>query len=77
MRFLILLLLVGCALTEEEQFDRDYKRSQLIESFLEREAECKAAHGLWVVRFNQRKHYTPKSYELWTAYCTSRDSLIL
>jgi hypothetical protein len=78
MRYLILLLLVGCAaMTEDEKIDREYAYAELVSEYLESKAECKMAGGVWITRYSQRRHYKPKPHELWSAYCTSRADLRL
>jgi hypothetical protein len=51
MRYLILLLLVGCAaMTEDEKIDREYAYAELVSEYLESKAECKMAGGVWITR---------------------------
>ena len=73
MRYLLPLLLIGCApLTEDEQFQRWYDDRFEYEQYLERKAACLGAGYIWVTQFEEKPNKVPRRFEMRTAYCTAR-----
>lgn len=76
MKFLLPLLLVGCATMtpeerEEAKFQRDYKYAIALEKFTEKRDACHAAGMIWVTRFHDNKRKKPNYHELRSARCVS------
>ncbi len=74
MKYLPILLLVACSstpLTEDERFERDYKYAMEVEKYIEREAACVRAGGIWVTTFSASNRRKPRLHELKAAGCVS------
>ncbi len=78
MKYLSLLLLLSCTATpmteeerEEAEFQRDYKYAMEVEKYIEREARCVRAGGIWVTTFSASNRRKPRLHELRTAGCVS------
>ena len=77
MRYLILLLLCGCAtLTEgereERKFQRDYRYAMELERYLERYSACQRAGRIWVTQSYAVKHKKPSLNDMRMAMCVER-----
>lgn len=73
MRFLLPLLLIGCApLTEDEQFQRWYDTQLEYEQYKESKAACIRNGLIWVTHFEEKPGKVPRRHEMRTAYCTPR-----
>lgn len=71
MRFLLPLLLIGCApLTEDEIADREYRWADEHNLYLERKAACIHAGGIWLTTFHEGRG-KPNIHELRRAQCVT------